>query len=63
MSKLLARTRDLLKSTLIPDTRIAKAVGCSSKTIAIIRQGKNVPSVELCEKVYNLLSKYELEVK
>ena len=62
-SKLLTRTRELLGSTLIPDTRLARAVGCSNKTIAAIREGRNVPSVELCEKVYNLLSKHALEVK
>lgn len=62
-SKLLARTSELLKTTLIPHTRIARVVGCSTRTLYTIREGTNVPNVELCEAIYNLLSRYELEVK
>lgn len=63
MSKLLDRTIELLDSTLIPMTKIAKAVGCTTATLGTIRARKNTPSVVLCEKIYNLLSKTELEVK
>ena len=63
MSKLLDRTIELLNTTLIPMTRIAKAVDCNPATLKLLRERKNVPSVVLCEKIYDLLSKHELEVK
>jgi len=44
-------------------TRIAKAVDCNPATLKLLRERKNVPSVVLCEKIYDLLSKHELEVK
>lgn len=55
-STLYKRTRELLNETLIPHTKIARAVGCCSKTVAVIRDGKNVPNVDLCEAIYNFLS-------
>lgn len=62
-SKLLARTQELLRETLIPLARIAREVGCTQGTLYGMRDGKNVPNVELCEAVYNFLSRDPLEVK
>jgi len=63
MSKLLDRTIELLDTTLIPMTKIAKVVECVPSTLRLMRQRKNVPNVVLCEKIYDLLSKHDLEVK
>lgn len=62
-SKLMARTIELLNETLIPLAKIARAVECNQKTIYALRDGKHVPNVELCERIYNLLSRDPLEVK
>jgi len=62
-SRLLARTRELLATTLIPISRIAKELECSPPTLRLLRDGKHVPNVELCEAVYNFLSRDPLEVK
>lgn len=62
-SKLWARTAQLLKETPIPLTRIARVVGAHPRTLATVRDGTNAPSVELCEAVYNYLSRDPLEVK
>ena len=62
-SQLLKRTQELLNTTLIPMSRIAKVVGCNPVTLKTIREGKNVPNVVLCEAVYNMLSRDPLEVK
>jgi hypothetical protein len=48
---------------MIPMTKIARVVGCTTATLRTIRERKNVPSVVLCEKIYNLLSRDPLEVK
>lgn len=62
-SKLMARTIELLNETMIPLAKVARAVDCNSKTIYMLRDGKHVPNVELCEAIYNLLSRDPLEVK
>jgi transcriptional regulator with XRE-family HTH domain len=62
-SKLLTRTRELLSTTLIPMAKVARELGCSSVTLRLLRDGKHVPNVELCEAVYNFLSRDPLEVK
>lgn len=62
-SKLYERTRQLMLETPIKDVDLAKAVGCSIKTLYLIRGNKNVPGVELCEAIYNYLSPTPLEVK
>lgn len=63
MSVLLARTRELMRETLIPMTKVAKHVDCAVQTLHAIKRGANVPSVELCEKIYNFLSRDPLKVK
>lgn len=62
-SKLLERTIELLNETLIPSTRIAREIDCSTKTLYLLRNGQVVPNVELCERIYNFLSRDPLEVK
>lgn len=62
-SRLYERTSELLGETLIPLTKIAKITGCNQRTLAGIRDKKHVPNVELCEAVYNFLSRDPLEVK
>lgn len=62
-SRLLTRTRELLATTLIPLTKIARELDCNPRSLALLRDGKHVPSVELCESIYNFLSRDPLEVK
>lgn len=62
-SKLLARTRELLQTTLIPIAAAARELEVSPYTLRNIRDGRTDPGVTLCENIYNLLSKTELEVK
>lgn len=62
-SRLLVRTSELLQTTLIPMSRIAREMGCHVSTVKAIRDRQNDPGVTICENIYNLLSKHELEVK
>jgi len=62
-SALLTRTRELLETTPIPQTVIAEHCGCTTRTIVNIKAGVNIPSVELCEAIYNLLSGTTLKVQ
>lgn len=64
MSKLLEKTKELLRNTSIPMERVAVDTGINVYTITRIRgkAHKSVPAVDTCEKIYEYLSGKELEV-
>ena len=64
MSKLLARTKELLEQKSINDlARIADETGLPFSWLHSIRYKDISPSVDRIEKLYEHLSGHELEVK
>lgn len=61
-SKLLERTRQLLASAPMPLAKLAREIECDPKTLYLLRDGKHIPNVMLCEKLYNRLNGSPLEV-
>lgn len=62
-SKLLDKTVELLRNSDVPMTRIAARVGCTARTIQLLKGNTpHVPNVELCERLYEYLSGKQLEV-
>lgn len=63
MSILLQKTIELLKETKIPADKLAAECGVHHRTIRVMRNGcPNIPNVELCEKLYTILSGKQLEL-
>jgi DNA-binding XRE family transcriptional regulator len=63
MSVLLEKTISLLKASPVTLIDLAKELGTTPQTLSNIRNGcKNIPSVELCEKLYVRLSGKQLEL-
>lgn len=64
MSKLLARTRELLADKSTTDMyRISLDTGLSFGWISQVRYKNSNPSVDKVEKLYEYLSGHQLEVK
>lgn len=62
-SKLFARCVELLSADPRSSHQLGDFIGCSHATIANLRRGGiSVPSVELCETIYEKLSGKELEI-